>query len=84
MVKAKSINPTNTVNRCDTKHSPATPAGGHDKDATKESNTKVKVVERQCVIKKKMGMFFLRNFDLRATDIFPRDLIQKVCTDFTC
>ena len=31
-----------------------------------------------------MGIFYLRNVDLRATDIFPRDLGQKVCADFTC
>ena len=31
-----------------------------------------------------MGMFYLRNVEPRATDIFPRDLAQKVCADFTC
>ena len=29
-------------------------------------------------------MFYLRNAEVRATDIFPRDLAQKVCADFTC
>ena len=49
-----------------------------------ESNKKVKVVKRQGVIKKDMGMFYLRNVVLRATEIFPRDLVQRVCADFTC
>ena len=29
-------------------------------------------------------MFYLKNAEARATDIFPRDLAQKVCADFTC
>ena len=29
-------------------------------------------------------MFYLRNVEWRATDLFPRDLAQKVCADFTC
>ena len=29
-------------------------------------------------------MFYLRNAELRTTDIFPQDLAQKVCVDFTC
>ena len=31
-----------------------------------------------------MGMFYLRNTELRVRDIFPQDLSQKVCVDFTC
>ena len=29
-------------------------------------------------------MFYLRNNELRVMDIFPQDLAQKVCTDYTC
>ena len=29
-------------------------------------------------------MFYLRNSEVHATDIFPQDLAQKVCADFTC
>ena len=29
-------------------------------------------------------MFYLRNVESRAMDLFPRDLAQKVCVDFTC
>ena len=29
-------------------------------------------------------MFYLRNTELRVMDIFPQNLAQKVCADFTC
>jgi hypothetical protein len=31
-----------------------------------------------------MGMFFLTKHDIKATDIFPKDLSTKICADFTC
>ncbi len=31
-----------------------------------------------------MGMFFLAKHDIRATDIFLKDLPTKICTDFFC
>jgi hypothetical protein len=31
-----------------------------------------------------MGMFILTKHDIRATDIFPKDLPTKICADFTC
>jgi hypothetical protein len=31
-----------------------------------------------------MGMFFLTKHDIKATDIFPKDLPTKICADFTC
>ena len=31
-----------------------------------------------------MGMFYLKNTNMRATDVFPKDLVEKVCVDFTC
>ena len=44
----------------------------------------MKVVKTRGVNKKEMGMFYLNNAEALATDIFPRDLAQKVCADFTC
>ncbi len=29
-------------------------------------------------------MFFLTRNDIKATDIFPKDLPTKICADFTC
>ena len=31
-----------------------------------------------------MGMFYLKHPDSRATDIFPQDLEERICIDFTC
>jgi hypothetical protein len=31
-----------------------------------------------------MGMFFLAKHDIKATDIFPKDLPTKICANFTC
>jgi hypothetical protein len=31
-----------------------------------------------------MGVFFLAKHDLKATDIFPKDLPTKICANFTC
>jgi hypothetical protein len=31
-----------------------------------------------------MGMFFLTKHDIKAIDIFPKDLPAKICADFTC
>jgi hypothetical protein len=31
-----------------------------------------------------MGMFFLTKHDIKAIDIFPRDLPTKICANFTC
>jgi hypothetical protein len=31
-----------------------------------------------------MGMFFLTRNDIKATDVFPKNLPTKICADFTC
>jgi hypothetical protein len=31
-----------------------------------------------------MGMFFLTKYDIKAIDIFPKDLPTKICANFTC
>jgi hypothetical protein len=31
-----------------------------------------------------MGMFFLSKQDMKATDIFPKDMPDKICANFTC
>jgi len=56
----------------------------NNKPANPKQNKKVKVVETCGVDKKSMGMFYLRNADARAVDIFPQDMAEKICVDFTC
>jgi len=33
---------------------------------------------------KEMGMFFLHKPDMKATDVFPINMVEKVCVDFSC
>ena len=58
--------------------------GGNNKNANVEKNKKVKVVETRGPDKKNMGMFFLRNAEIRGGDVFPRDMEERICVDFTC
>ena len=34
--------------------------------------------------RKNMGMFYLRNAEARGGDVFPQDMEEKICVDFTC
>jgi hypothetical protein len=34
--------------------------------------------------KKDLGMFYLRNASINPLDIFPKDIPEKLCTDFSC
>jgi hypothetical protein len=31
-----------------------------------------------------MGMFFLKRNNIKATDVFPKDIPTKICANFTC
>jgi hypothetical protein len=80
--------PENTQNqRRDVKHDPSTP----------DKSTKAAAIQRQKKPRRNgatdpakqhhvtdMGMFFLTKHDIKAIDIFPKDLPTKICADFTC
>ena len=66
------------------KRTTVTLAGGNNKPANPEQSKKLKVVKTCGVNKKSMGMFYLRNADTRAMDIFPQDMAEKICADYTC
>jgi hypothetical protein len=42
------------------------------------------VIETRGIDRTKMGMFYLKHPKTQATDIFPRDLEEKICIDLTC
>ena len=42
------------------------------------------MVEPWSIKRKEPGMFYLRNPKLLTSDVFPKDLAQKVCVEFTC
>ena len=76
--------PPDNANRRDIKRNLATHKGGKEKDASKQPNKKVRLVEPRGVNKKEMGMFLLTNPKLRVSEVFPKDLAQKVCVIFVC
>jgi hypothetical protein len=76
--------PTDTATHRDAKRTTVTSEGGNNKNANLDQNKKVKVVKTRGADKKNMGMFYLKNAETLAMDIFPRDLAEKICADFTC
>jgi hypothetical protein len=80
--------PENTLNQCcDAKRDPSTP----DKSTKAAATQRQKKTQRNGATNPAkqhpvtdMGMFFLAKHDIRATDIFPKDLLTKICADFTC
>ena len=48
------------------------------------SKKKAKVVESRGPDKKNLGMFYLKHPTCRIGDIFPKDMEQKICGNFTC
>ena len=70
----------------DTKSKPATPNSndsGNRHNQNKKSRREADG-DQPKFDGKAMGMFYLRSPESRTTDVFPRDLAQKVCVDFTC
>ncbi len=80
--------PENTQNqRCDAKRDPSTPDGSMEAAAIqrqkKPCHNGATGPAKQYPVTD-MGMFFLTKHDIKATDIFPKDLPTKICADFTC
>ena len=68
------------------KCNPATPEGGQSRDTNKHPKKKRQELSSNPsrVDKKSMGMFYLRNPDMRVGEVFPKDRSEKVCVDYTC
>ena len=77
-------NPPDSTTRRDAKRTIVTPDRATNTPATTEQSKKAKVIETRGPDRKKMGMFYLKHPDSRATDIFPCDLEENICIDFTC
>ena len=77
-------NPPESTTRQDAKRTIVTPDHATHTPATTEQSKKAKVIETRGPDRKKLGMFYLKHPDSRATDIFPRNLEEKICIDFTC
>jgi hypothetical protein len=80
--------PENTQNQCrNAKRDPSTPDKSTKAAATQRQmkprhNGATNPAKQHPVMD--MGMFFLAKHDIKATDIFPKDLPTKICANFTC
>ena len=80
--------PENTQNQCrNAKRDPSTPDKSTKAAATQHQkkpchNGTTNPAKQRNVAD--MGMFFLTKHDIKAIDIFPKDLPTKICANFTC
>jgi hypothetical protein len=83
-----SVCSENTLNqRRNAKHDPSTPDKSTKVAATQSQkkprqNGATDPSKQRPVLD--TGMFFLTKHDIKATDIFSKDLPNKICADFTC
>jgi hypothetical protein len=80
--------PENTQNQCrNAKRDPSTPDESTKASATQRQKKPCRNgatdPAKQCPVTD-MSMVFLAKHDIKATDIFPKDLPTKICADFTC
>ncbi len=90
-INHKSTSPSHEIvqnNHRNLKHDSATPdnkmtltADHHQK---KLSRPGAYDLDKKPRLVSDMGMFFLSKPDMKATDIFPKDMPKKICADFTC
>jgi hypothetical protein len=71
------------------KRNPTTPDTNEDNPSGWQRQKKpchgVKVkVDTAAKEKKDLGLFYLCNLSINPADIFPRDMPEKLCADFTC
>ncbi len=83
-----SAHPENTLNQCrNANRDPSTPdestkAAATQRQKKPRQNGATNPAKQPPVMD--MGMFFLTKHDIKATDIFPKDLPNKICANFTC
>ena len=69
------------------KRNPTTPntnednPSGHQRQKKPHYRVKVGTAAKE---KKDLGMFYLRNPSINPADIFPKDMPEKLCTNFNC
>ena len=70
------------------KHDPITPESSSDNNLSRRQKAKKakkgSKVDDPTKDRKEMGMFFLKNPNINASDVFPKDLSLKLCASFTC
>ena len=86
-ISASALPENNQNQRCDVKRNPSIPDEGAKAAAVQRQNKPrhngATNPTKQCPVID-MGMFFLTRNNIKAIDIFPKDLPTKICADFTC
>jgi hypothetical protein len=54
---------------------------GHQMQKKPRRGVRVDIVAKE---KKDLGMFYHRNPSINPVDIFPKDMLEKLCSNFTC
>jgi hypothetical protein len=85
--KAKATTPP-PAQRRGNKRVPTTPESLDDNSPPRRQTAKRakkgSKVDGPAKDRKEMGMFFLKNPNINASDVFPKDLSIKLCANFTC
>jgi hypothetical protein len=69
------------------KRDPATPDTNEDNSSGCQKQKKPRrgvKVDTAAKERKELGMFYFGNASVNPSDIFPRDMPEKVCANFTC
>ena len=77
---------TNNSRRGD-KRDPGTPDTDEGKSSTRQQKKKARramKADTAAKEKKDLGMFYLKNPNTTPSDIFPKDMPEKICANFTC
>jgi hypothetical protein len=78
---------TTSSNRCGDKRDPGTPDTDKGKSSTSQQKKKDRRVMKADTVakeKKDLGMFYLKNPKISPSDMFPKDMPEKICANFTC
>jgi hypothetical protein len=86
-VSTSALSDNTQIQRRDVKRNPSTPDEGAKAAAVQSQkipcrNGATNHTKQRPITD--MGMFFLTRNDIKAIDIFPKDLPTKICADFTC
>ncbi len=74
-------------NRHGNKRDPSTPDTAEGKSSTRQWQKKARramKADTAAKEKKDLGIFYLKNPGINPSDVFPKDMPEKVCANFTC
>jgi hypothetical protein len=78
---------TTSSNRRGDKRDPGTPDTDEGKSSTRQQKKKARramKADTAAKEKKDLGMFYLKNPKISPSNVFPKDMPEKICANFTC